>query len=633
MDVEYSPCILIVDDKEENLSTLKSSLQNISAQIVMAQSGKEAVLHTKQKDFALIILDVQMPEMDGYETASLIRQGNRNHHTPIVFLTAVYFDQSNIIKGYHAGAVDYITKPFNRDILLSKIKVFLDLDKAKRDLIKSKVNFENVVQDQTDMICRTDKDFRPTFVNRAFLLAFSSTFERISSLSLLEAVSQADREKISRALMLLSPSNPILKLKHSLTVANMRQLTVTTVFRSLYNKDLLLTGYQLVIRDNTLQSEAIEELLMAKNKAEKTAHSKARFLANLNHDLKTPLNPIIGMTEILLDSPLNAEQKEDLLVIHKSALKLLSMLNTLAGFHNSESGQVIFDNAWFDLKTGLSNIVKECEAAQHEKGNRIRLFYKTDVPENIYADQKRIGQIICYLVTAIANFAQYETININVGSKMVDNNLVGLSITVSSSIAIPDNFTNQTMRFLEWGNPDISHEYGGIALCLAVSKNLCKLMGGALSFKKTDAQASEFQFEINVEVEPKNAKNTVSILVVEDNVLNQKVLGATLKKQGFMYELASDGKAAFEKFKKTRFDFILMDIQMPVMDGYETTRQIRIFEKENPKGIPAKIFALTANATSEDQKKCLAVGMDGFLAKPFKFLELEKIIHQIADQK
>jgi CheY-like chemotaxis protein len=189
------------------------------------------------------------------------------------------------------------------------------------------------------------------------------------------------------------------------------------------------------------------------------------------------------------------------------------------------------------------------------------------------------------------------------------------------------------MRFLEWGNPDISHEYGGIALCLAVSKNLCKLMGGALSFKKTDAQASEFQFEINVEVEPKNAKNTVSILVVEDNVLNQKVLGATLKKQGFMYELASDGKAAFEKFKKTRFDFILMDIQMPVMDGYETTRQIRIFEKENPKGIPAKIFALTANATSEDQKKCLAVGMDGFLAKPFKFLELEKIIHQIADQK
>jgi len=633
MDIKYFPNILIVDDNEDNLLTLKSTLRNIHAQIVMAQSGKEAVLHTKQKDFAVIILDVQMPEMDGYEAATLIRQGSRNQHSPIIFLTAVYFDTTNLIKGYQTGAVDYITKPFNHEILISKVNIFLELDQAKNDLIKSKTNFENVVQDQTDMICRTDTSFYPNFINRAFLLAFSTTFEKIKAKPVLDAIIQRDRDKISRALMLLSPSNPIIKLKHSLTISNGRELKVRTVFRALYDNNLIHTGYQLVIQDITSEVQSLEELVLTKKTLEESCKSKALILANLNHDLRTPLNSIIGMSEVLLDSSLTNNQQDDARVIHKSANNLLTLLNVFADFTKTEAGEIKSTNYWFDLKTDLSSITLTSVPGQKDLGQKVFLNFTPNVPSKINSDPQGLGKILSYLAHILATLVNNENIKINTDSKNIDNNNILLEFVIESEMAVPDELSKNIIAFLEHGDPEISHKNGKLALELAVSKNLCKLMGGSISFEQNELQAAVFKFSLSAETEGTSSSNSVSILVVEDNLLNQKVVGTTLKKRGYSYNLAGDGRTALDKFKQTRFDFILMDIQMPVMDGYETTRQIRNFEKENPSGSSAKIYALTANATSEDQKKCLAVGMDGFFAKPFNFIELEKVILQIADSK
>ena len=158
MSANYTPAILLVDDNEDNLLTLEGNLRNLKVRFFSAQNGREAIEMVKLHDFALIILDIQMPEMNGYETAEAIRQIQRNKHTPIIFLTAVYFDHVSVYKGYQAGAVDYITKPFNREILVTKARVFLELDKIRNELSQSKKEFQSIVQDQTDLIVRTDEN-------------------------------------------------------------------------------------------------------------------------------------------------------------------------------------------------------------------------------------------------------------------------------------------------------------------------------------------------------------------------------------------------------------------------------------------------------------------------------------------
>ena len=633
MDLEYTPYILIVDDNQENLLALSGNLRNINAQTIMAHSGKEAILHSRQKDFALIILDVQMPEIDGFETAVTIRQGTRNKNTPIIFLTAVYFDQDNIIKGYQTGAVDYITKPFNREILLSKVNIFLDLDNAKRELIRAKINFENVVQDQTDMICRTDKNFQITFANRAFLLAFSTSFEYIKAESVVANIPKNDLEKINRALLLLTPINPIIKLHHFLNVSNSHRLFVSTVFRALYDKDYKHEGYQLVIRDITRKVQIKDELPVAKKRVDENSKSMSELLVNLGHDFRTPMNSIIGIIDVLLDSQLKQEQQEDVQVIHKSAHKLLYILNNLVDFFQIEAKQINFESIWFGPQTELSQLIKLPEKKIIEKGNKIVLNSGKSITFKAKGDPKRINQILIPLLQCINHFTENKTIGVSIEKESIDSNNIDLTYRISSN-SLPERISSGITNYFDNGDPSFSQYNGGIALGLAISKSLSVLMGGSVRFRDEPGKGSLFSFKISMETEwqqPSDA-NIISILVVEDNILNQKVVGLTLKKKGLKYDLAGDGQLALEKYMQNQFDFILMDIQMPVMDGYETTKQIRNFEKENPNRKAARIYALTANATNENQKKCLASGMNGFMTKPFKFSELEKIIYNTSKE-
>ncbi|OYT12657.1 MAG: hypothetical protein B6I19_09235 [Bacteroidetes bacterium 4572_114] len=635
MKLDYTPYILIVDDNKENLLALNANLRNINAQILMAQNGKEAILHCRQKDFALIILDVQMPGINGFETAVTIRQGTLNKNTPIIFLTAVYFDQDNIDKGYKTGAVDYITKPFNREILLSKVKIFLDLDNVKRELIRSKINFENVVQDQTDMICRTDKDFHITFANRAFLLTFSTSFEHIRAKPIMANIDRNDREKINRALLLLTPNSPIIKLHHFINVSQSRRLFVSTVFRALYDEDYIHVGYQMVIRDVTRDVQIKDELLSAKKSAEETLKSMAMLLVNLGHDFRTPMNSIIGMADILIDSQIDQEQKDDVNVIKISAYKLLSILNTLVDFSKIEAKQIDFKNIWFDPQTELSNLIKLSVQKETEKRNKIILSGGKELPLKTNGDPKRINQILNPLLQCINHFIENGTIELSIKKENIDTNHIDLVYRISANgSSFPESVSSAITNYFDNGDPSFSHDNGGIALGLALSKSLSALMGGSVKFVDEPGKGFFFSFKIGLETEwqhPDNANN-ISILVVEDNILNQKVVGLTLKKKGLTYDLAGDGLLALEKYKKNRFDFILMDIQMPVMDGYETTKHIRNFEKENPNGKTAMIYALTANATNENQQKGLTAGMNGFMTKPFKYSELEKIIYTIPEE-
>ena len=630
----YTPKILVVDDVEENLLTLKGNLRGLNAEIITACSGKEALLQVLRHDFALLILDVQKPEMNGYETAERIRLGKRNKYVPIIFLTAIYYDQGSVLKGYNAGAVDYLTKPFNREILISKVNVFLDLDQIKNELIESKKEFQLIVQDQTDLICRTDQELKILFANRSLLVAFTKTFESIKDQNILDWVSQPERGNIEKSISELTPSNAVAKIYHSIRVSASRNLWVSTIIRALYDPAYELTGYQLVMRDVTSEVNAREELLLAKETAEKATRSKSQFLANMSHEIRTPMNSIIGMIDVLYETNLDEDQREDLEVIKFSANKLLDLLNDILDFSKIEANQIKIEKVWFNLADELNKTRRLFEIKAKEKGIELSLDIHPDVPANVKGDPLRTSQIINNLLNNALKFTKQGKVAIAVEvEKMKPENNIRLQFKISDTgIGMPENIRNDVFEYFNQGDSSITREYGGTGLGLSISKSLCELMGGTLSFKSNHDKGTTFWFCLEYEIEKMaviDDDHKYPILVVDDNEINRKVICSVLKKNGFNPEEAENGKIALDKVKQTRYGLVIMDIQMPVMDGFTASQEIRLFEKDKPDHEKTKIIALTANATREDQEKSRKSGMDGFLTKPLKFPELEGIMKKL----
>jgi len=630
MNVNYTPAILLVDDNEDNLLTLEGNLRNLNVNFVSTQKGRDAIELAKNHDFALIILDIQMPEMNGYETAEAIRQGQRNKHTPIIFLTAVYHDQVSVYKGYQSGAVDYITKPFNREILVSKTKVFLELDMVRNELSQSRQEFQSIVQDQTDLIVRTDKNQSILFANRALLIAFTKTFDSLKGSNFLDWISEKDREKIVKAIGVLSPSNAIVKIHHSLNILTIRQIFVSTIIRALYGSGNELTGFQFVMRDISKEVEGREELIIAKKKAEEATKSKSQFLANMSHEIRTPMNSILGMIEVLMQTNLDEDQLEDVEVIKYSATNLLDILNDILDFSRIEANQLNLQNIWFNLEDELKKILKLLEIKAKEKGNILSLVTSAEMPQKVKGDPLRLGQIIINLLNNAIKFTENGTVKLIIEKEPASEKTTKYKFTITDTgIGMPEKISASLFNFYQQGDSSIAHEYGGSGLGLAISKSLCELMGGSISFKSEVDKGSSFWFTLALEEEKKiEETNKTLVLVVEDNLLNQRVVGATLQKNNFNFDLASNGKIAVEKATEKYYALILMDIQMPVMDGYEATRQIREFENSNPERARSYIIALTANATKEDRERCEKTGMNAYLTKPFKFTDLENILQK-----
>ncbi len=631
---EFVPKILIIDDISENLITLQMNLKSLNVGIITAQSGKEALIQIKQHDFAVMIVDIQMPEMNGFQTAERIRQGRRNRHTPIIFLTAVFHDQNSVYQGYRSGAVDYITKPFNREILLSKVKVFLDLDKIKTELSDSKQQFQNIVQDQTDLICRTGKELNISFANRALLVAFAKTFESLKGKNILNWVEEDDLQKVNSAVKVLTPTNAVVKINHSLTFSRTRQIEVSTIIRALFDSDFELTGYQMVMRDITSEVKSKKSLAEAIKKADSASKSRTQFVANMSHEIRTPMNSIVGLLDVLADSNLDDEQRETLAIVKHSANNLLSLLNDIIDLSKIDSNQVTLVSEWFDIKEMLNKTIKLLEIKARENNNKLILELDDELPDQIKGDQLRIEQILINLINNALKFTSDGTVKLIVNKVSEDSRKMKLRFMVSDTgMGMDEEVQKNIFNIYDQGKNDVSRKFGGSGLGLAISQSLCNKMGGRIELDSQPGEGTSFWFTLPFESKTmKKAPNNkgIHILVVEDNLLNQRVVGTTLKRNGFSYDVAENGKVAVEKFKDEKFNLVIMDIQMPVMDGYEATQRIRAFEQENPDKKKTSIIALTANATKEDQEKCIEVGMNGYMTKPFRFKELTKIIEKLA---
>ena len=540
--------ILLVDDLPENLFTLELTLADKNYVFVRAYSGNEALkILLRKQDFAIILMDVQMPEMDGFETIELIREIETLKHIPIILLTASMDRSTYISKGYKAGAVDYMIKPIIPEILKAKVAIFVELYKK---------NIELLVQ----------------------------------------------REEM-----------------------------------------IMLYG------DVTAQKRISAELLEAKSKAETATRfaedamkAKQQFLSNMSHEIRTPMNAIIGFTGVLLKTDLSEKQKEYLQAIKVSGDNLIVLINDILDLAKVNAGKMTFEQTPFQMEASLSVLLYLFETKILEKNLELVVEYDNKIPKVLLGDPIRLHQIILNLLSNAVKFTSKGKITVRVQILIEDDEQVTIKFEVTDTgIGIAQNKIEEIFENFQQASNSTSKLFGGTGLGLAIVKQLVELQNGEVNVKSKIDEGSTFCFTLSflktktetdqdIFLEEKRFAETeiknIKILVVEDMALNQLLMKTILEDFKFECDIAANGKIAIQKLAqiddsgvKKSYDIILMDLQMPEMNGFEATEYIR---KKMKSDIP--IIALTADVTTIDLEKCKSIGMNDYISKPID----EKILYR-----
>ena len=395
-------------------------------------------------------------------------------------------------------------------------------------------------------------------------------------------------------------------------------------------------------RDVTLQKRQQHELADAYRKAELATNAKSDFLSTMSHEIRTPLNGVIGMTSLLQETALTSEQSECVEAISSSGRILLSIINDILDFSKIEAGKVEIEETEFDLENYIKELIKPLKYPAHKKG--ISLNYEvSDYGNRVLGDDGKIGQIIMNLVSNAIKFTAQGSVTVRTSLVAKDRDTL-VTIEVSDTgIGIPEDALGEMFQPFSQAEKSTHRTFGGTGLGLSISKRLAELMNGKIILSSRYGHGTTFVVELSLKsgrpIEKMAADESEvteivqgskrrpsllgRILVAEDNTTNQKVIARMLDKWNCKYHIVANGIEALDMLRDAHFDLILMDCQMPEMDGYTATRLIRQGDLQS-RHIP--IVALTANAISGDETLCVQSGMDGYLTKPVDMADLESML-------
>lgn len=534
--------IMIVDDVKENISLLDKIFNSYNYDVRVFTNPINALRALKEVEPDLILLDINMPQMGGFEVCKIIKSSNETKDIPVIFLTA-QSDKESKIKAFEYGGVDYITKPFVIEELEARVKTHLKMSEMRKELMNTNAKLEEKVYSRT-----------------------MKMFEELE-----------ERKKLE------------------------------------------------------------EKLRLAVDEAQEANRAKTLFMANMSHELRTPMNGIFGMTELLKMSGLNEEQNDYVNMISEAGDNLIRIINNLLDWERIEKGDTEKCDEIFSIRELLKNIVLTYSKKAEQKGLKITLEIEEEVDENICADKERIKVIADNIISNAVKFTEHGNVEVTAAIESESDEQV-LRVTVNDTgKGMSKEESERIFSPFVQGDLSYTKRYQGIGLGLLLSRKYAKILGGEITFFTEEGKGSRFLIRIPIKSENGKTKinncevkkeeksveqikfNVKKILIAEDNPINMTMAKRLVKKAGdFEIIEAENGEIAVELYKKEKPELVLMDIQMPVMNGIEAFKAIRELNKD------VKVIAVTAYASDSDKERFFELGMDGYLAKPYKYEELVK---------
>ncbi|MFA8436647.1 MAG: response regulator [Marinifilaceae bacterium] len=638
--------ILIIEDDRVDALTQKRALKDsgYDADITYVENGTDGLKALENQQYDCIFLDFQLPDLDGMQFIKEIQR--RGIEAPVIVVTS-HGDEKIAAQTMKAGATDYIPK----SLLTPE-----GLSQSLRNALWSK---ENEIQRRN-----TEKKLRMSqerLMEAQRLARIGNMEVNVKSEEIIwseEAcrifgLSCKDKASYRQYLKTIH-SDDINLLVKKINEAILNQQSYNIDYRIVlpsgeirYIND---NGYPIedengmvyrlicTVQDITERKLIEKQLIEAKEIAEKMVNSKQQFIANISHEIRTPMNGILGLTNILHSMEEDQEKKGYLDAIRKSAENLVVIINDLLDVSKIEAGKLKFEETPFDLNELLDSNFALFQ--QNVRDKNIRVHYKVDpmVQPKLIGDPVKLLQVINNLVGNAIKFTQNGEVFLKIDLKKNSETEQEIAFAIKDTgIGIPSEKLETIFDSFAQASSDIARKFGGTGLGLTICRNIIELQGGKLEVESVVNQGSTFSFtlsfrkqrssmnrdEINFDRKEVSERgwSAYRVLLVEDNKINQILAKKLITDWGFQYDWAENGKQAIEKVKKGPYDLILMDLQMPEMDGYQATEVLR-----NQMQCTLPVVALTANAQREEKDCCLEKGFNDFITKPFKSKELfEKI--------